>query len=303
MAASSPTVVCSRVSGSVAAATIASATIDAGAPPATLSAKKAWIHAWSAAYTSSTGSSALMLLAAISVSKKPGSMETTRMPYGSTSEANASLTALRADFDAAYMLLYITAGTRLANELTLITTPDRCSRIVGRTACTSRIGPQKLVSIRCMAVSSDMLSIAPRLPTPALLTSTSMVPWAPSTRSTAAVIDDPSLTSSCSRWTSSPSSAALFRSSSALLRLRIVATTVSPRRAKASAASRPNPLLHPVISTTPMCQPPVADRPTVAGPSSLRGRDGEKHRRTNEMRRPGAGGPRRPGFDTEVTEE
>ena len=76
--------------------TIASAT-TAGSPPFVLPfvTKKSFTQAWSAAY-GLAGSTAPQLFEEISVAKKPGSMQATRMPKGASSQARLWLSAPRA---------------------------------------------------------------------------------------------------------------------------------------------------------------------------------------------------------------
>ena len=71
-------------------------------------------------------------------------------------------------------------GASVALEVTFTTTPDRRARNWGRTACVIAITPKVLVSNTSRAVAIGVASKAPRRPTPALFTSTSMGPAASS---------------------------------------------------------------------------------------------------------------------------
>src|SRR3954470_4027396 len=68
------------------------------------------------------------------------------------------------------------AGTRPRTELTLMIRPPPCSRMCGSTARVMRIEPNTLVSNSARACSIELSSAAPAIPTPALLTSTSIRP-------------------------------------------------------------------------------------------------------------------------------
>ncbi len=147
-----------------------------------------------------------------------------------------------------------TSGMRanVTLEVTFTTTPDRCSRNWGNTACVIAITPKVLVSNSWRAVAIGVASNAPMAPMPALLTSTSMGPLA----SSAAAIDSGFVTSSASTrsrgdWGRTPSRG-----------VRMVATTFQPCEWKWRAVSSPYPEEQPVISTvfisTPVGGPPWA---------------------------------------------
>ena len=79
-----------------------------------------------------------------------------------------------------------------------------------------------------------------------------MAPWVSRTEPTVSSTDLSSVTSSGRISTLEPSRSHRSRSRSPLAVSRIVAMVVSLRRAKATADSRPIPLLQPVIRTTLM---------------------------------------------------
>src|SRR3954463_730522 len=88
------------------------------------------------------------------------------------------------------------AGTRPRTELTLMIRPPPCSRMCGSTARVIRIDPKTLVSKSARACSIELSSAAPAMPTPALLTRTSIRPDRSSTSRTTPATDTSSVTSS-----------------------------------------------------------------------------------------------------------
>src|SRR3954470_13528775 len=134
------------------------------------------------------------------------------------------------------------AGTRPRTELTLMVRPPPCSRICGSTARVIRIEPKTLVSNSARACSIELSSAAPAMPTPALLTSTSIRPDRSSTSRTTPATDRSSVTSSGRNTTPSRFSPAAA--------LRLVPYTVNPAPTSACAAASPMPADAPVTSAT-----------------------------------------------------
>src|SRR5215216_1685245 len=135
----------------------------------------------------------------------------------------------------------------------LMTRPLCCARMWGRTALVMRMRPKTLTSKTIRSWATELSSLAPDEPMPALLTSTSMRPDRSSTSRTAPATDTSSVTSS-GRNTTPP------RVSPAAT-LRLVPYTVNPAPSSARAAALP-------IPPTPLSQaPPVQSRLTYATPS------------------------------------
>src|SRR5215213_688471 len=134
------------------------------------------------------------------------------------------------------------AGTRPRTELTLMIRPLPCSRMCGSTARVIRIEPKTLVSNSARACSIELSSAAPAMPTPALLTRTSIRPDRWSTSRTTPSTDPSSVTSS-GRNTTPP------RCSPAAAP-RLVPYTVNPAPTSARAAASPIPADAPVTSAT-----------------------------------------------------
>src|SRR5215510_502734 len=67
-------------------------------------------------------------------------------------------------------------GASVTLDVTFTTTPDRCARNCGSTACVIDITPKVLVSNTSRTVDIGVASNTPMTPMPALLTSTSMDP-------------------------------------------------------------------------------------------------------------------------------
>src|SRR3954447_22854715 len=134
------------------------------------------------------------------------------------------------------------AGTKPRTELTLMIRPPPCSRICGSTARVIRIEPKTLVSNSARACSIELSSAAPAMPTPALLTSTSIRPDRSSTSRNTPATDSSSVTSS-GRNTTPPR----FSPAAAL---RLVPYTVNPAATSACAAASPIPADAPVTSAT-----------------------------------------------------
>src|SRR5882724_2129413 len=100
---------------------------------------------------------------------------------------------------------------------------------------------------------SDSSSTEPARSTPALLTRTSIGPWSFCIAAMARVTDSSESTSMVETAIGSFSRAAVSARAGDRVGLRMVAWTLCPARPKASAASKPIPLLVPVISTDAIC--------------------------------------------------
>src|SRR5512133_2147076 len=124
----------------------------------------------------------------------------------------------------------------------LMTRPLSCARMWGRTALVMRMRPKTLTSKTIRSWATELSSLAPDEPMPALLTRTSMRPDRSSTSRTARATDTSSVTSS-GRNTTPP------RVSPAAA-LRLVPYTVNPAPSSARAAASPIPADAPVTSAT-----------------------------------------------------
>jgi hypothetical protein len=120
--------------------------------------------------------------------------------------------------------------------------PARWARMCGRTAFVIRIVPKTLMSKTALACLIELSSAAPAMPTPALLTRTSIRPNRSMTWATTALTDLSRVTSR-SRNTTAWCGAALAAS-------LLVPTTRNPASDSAIAAARPIPEEAPVTSAT-----------------------------------------------------
>src|SRR5215218_10290858 len=124
----------------------------------------------------------------------------------------------------------------------LMTRPLSWARMWGRTALVMRMRPKTLTSKTIRSWATELSSLAPDEPMPALLTRTSMRPDRSSTSRTAPATDTSSVTSS-GRNTTPPR---VFPAAA----LRLVPYTVNPAPSSARAAASPIPADPPVTSDT-----------------------------------------------------
>src|SRR5215217_9190670 len=124
----------------------------------------------------------------------------------------------------------------------LMTRPLCCARMWGRTALVMRMRPKTLTSKTIRSWATELSSLAPDEPMPALLTRTSMRPDRSSTSRTAPATDASSVTSSGRNTTPSRSCP--------IAALRLVPYTVNPAPSSARAAASPIPPDAPVTSAT-----------------------------------------------------
>eukprot|EP01139_Manchomonas_bermudensis_P001766 Amastigsp_a2760_116.p4 type:complete len:117 gc:universal Amastigsp_a2760_116:451-801(+) len=107
---------------------------------------------------------------------------------------------------------------------TAMSRPEPCCRMCGSTACVTRNTPKKFTSMTSCSAASLVSSRVPRSPAPALLTTTSIRPYAAIVSATHRSTLLASVTSMARTSTLTPFAAAAARSMSLLLRFRIVAT-------------------------------------------------------------------------------
>ena len=92
--------------------------------------------------------------------KKPGLTTVVWMPNGSISGASDSIHPSTPNFEAAYAVPY-SKPAKPADEEIVTTCPERCSRMTGRTARVTFIGPTRLVAICCSICSGVSSSKKP----------------------------------------------------------------------------------------------------------------------------------------------
>ena len=124
----------------------------------------------------------------------------------------------------------------------LMTRPLFWARMWGRTALVMRMRPKTLTSKTIWSWATELSSLAPDEPTPALLTSTSMRPNRSITRPTAVATDSSLVTS---RSSSVTPRAGVAREAS-----RLVPMTSKPAATSASAVALPMPEDAPVTRAT-----------------------------------------------------
>src|SRR5919202_1435846 len=197
--------------------------------------------------------------AVISVRMKPGSTSTRAMLSRRSSRRSASERPRTPNFVPEYRAL---TPISPATDPMLTITPRPCRRIWGSTAWTQRAGASRLTAtICCITLSRASMGLPP--PTPALLTSTSIRPYASIVLSTSRSTSVRAVTSVGTARARPP--CRTISSASAWIRSarRAASTTAAPWRASSRAVAAPIPLEAPVTTATL----PRISRPRAMCPS------------------------------------
>src|SRR5919201_3192681 len=197
------------------------------------------------ATTSGPGSDTRMPVV-IGVRMKPGSTSATAIWSPRNSRRSASERPRTPNFVPEYRAL---TPISPATDPMLTITPRPCRRIWGSTAWMQRAGASRLTAtICCITLSRASMELPP--PTPALLTSTSIRPYASIVLSTSRSTSARSLTSVGTARARPP--CRTISSASAWIRSarRAASTTAAPWRASSRAVAAPIPLDAPVTTAT-----------------------------------------------------